>query len=103
MTKRHTPPGRWSKALVVVEKPFGPHHCARCFGSVQTSHTSSRDASSTRVPTSAQGSWSRSRLFLSATLALPGLQLAQIVVEAVEALFPEPAVFLEPLVNIPQR
>src|SRR4051812_41806744 len=110
MTKRQTPPGLKSNALVVVRKPFGPHHCARCFGSAHTDHTSSRGASISRDPSITFGSDSRSMLFLSATRLLQlfgfavvlrrfGLQSAQIVLEAIEPLFPEPAIFLEPVVH----
>src|SRR5262249_59280230 len=60
MTKRQTPPGRKSKLKVVVVKPNGPHHCARCFGSVQVEKTSARGAANSRVPTIARGSCSRS-------------------------------------------
>ena len=43
----------------VFVNPFGPHHCARCSGSVHALNTSSRGASMTRVVTislSASGS-----------------------------------------------
>src|SRR5438874_330924 len=96
MTKRHTPPGRKSYALVVVEKPSGPHHCARCSGSIHAVHTSSRGASSTRVAMIDRGSCSRSRLFLALTLLLLGLHYLQIILQAVEAFLPQPAIALEP-------
>src|SRR5260221_12788712 len=66
MTKRHTPPGLKSNALVVVRKPSGPHHFPRCFGSVHTDQTSSRGASSSREPPITFGSQSRSILFVAA-------------------------------------
>src|SRR5208282_5237743 len=108
MTKRQTPPERNSKREVVVEKPFGPHHCARCFGSVQTENTSSRGASNSRMPTIERGSRSRSRLLFTAMfLALGfrrfGLQNFQIDVEAIEALFEEPAIVFEPVVDVLER
>jgi hypothetical protein len=56
MTKRQTPPGRNSKRDVVVVNPFGPHHCARCFASVQTENTNSRGASNSRIPMIERGS-----------------------------------------------
>src|ERR1035438_4817099 len=103
MTKRQTPPLRNSNRLVVVVKPSGPHHCAKCFGSVKAANTSSRDASNTPVPTMERGSRSRSMLFVAVTLAFLaasfGLQRLQIIVEAIEPLLPEPAVFAEPVVN----
>src|SRR6478672_12260627 len=70
MTKRQTPPGLNSNALVVVRKPSGPHHCARCFGSVHTDHTRSRGAPITRDPRITFGSDCRSMLFFSATAFL---------------------------------
>src|SRR5262245_47808360 len=71
MTNRQAPPGRKSKACVVVRNPFGTHHCTRWFGSVQTEKTSVRGAASTRVPMIECGSRSRSMLFLVGTLLLP--------------------------------
>src|SRR5690349_24923397 len=109
MAKRHTPPTRKSKLWVVVVKPFGPHHCANRFASVKHKKTKSRGASNTRVPSIAFGSLSRSRLlladiaFLLARLLFFGLQLAQVVVETVEPLFPEAAVALEPFVHALER
>src|ERR1041385_2762666 len=110
MTKRHTPPGLKSNALVVVRKPSGPHHCARCFGSVHTDQTRSRGALMSRVPTITFGSELRSTLLVAATLllllvgrllgrlfgGLPfrrfGLQRAEVVLQAIEPLLPEPAI-----------
>src|ERR1700686_3488474 len=51
MTKRHTPPGFTSLSWVVVVKPFGPHHCTICLGSVHALKASSRGASKVRVMT----------------------------------------------------
>src|SRR5487761_2594010 len=99
MTKRQTPPGLNSKAEVVVVKPSGPHHCARCCGSLKAENTSSRGASNTRVPTMERGSRSRSMLFVTLTLLSLGLQHLQVIVEAIEPLFPEPAIFGEPVVD----
>src|ERR1700750_1619336 len=103
MTKRQTPPGLKSNALVVVRKPSGPHHCARCLGSVHTDHTRSRGASMMRDPSITFGSDSRAMLFRSATFVLRlfplalaprrfGLQRAQIVLQPVQALLPETAI-----------
>src|SRR6185436_6545670 len=105
MTKRHTPPGRMSKALVVVVKPFGPHHCDRCLGSVHASNTSARGASSSRTAMIAFGSRSRSMLFLAATLrllSLLGLQFLEVDLQPIEALFPEAAIAFQPVVNAAQ-
>src|SRR3954471_7336789 len=101
MTKRQRPPGLNSNALVVVRKPSGPHHCDRCFGSVHTDQTRSRGASSRRVPTITFGSESRSMILVAATfllLLLRGLlfwrvrlQCAEVVLQAIQPLLPEPA------------
>src|SRR5882724_6704785 len=113
MTKRHTPPGLKSNALVVVRKPSGPHHFPRCFGSVHTDQTNSRGASSSRVPTITFGSESRSMLFVAATFLFlllrgfafqrSGLQRAEVVLQAIQPLLPKPAIFLEPIVHALQR
>src|SRR5690348_17110143 len=98
MTKRHTPDGRKSKLVVVSENPVGPHQAARCCGVVQTSKTNSRGASITRAMTMERAI--SSALFSAATLFLPGLQRLHIVLEPVEALFPQAAVALQPVVDI---
>src|SRR6266571_4682361 len=117
MTKRQTPPGRMSNALVVVVKPFGPHHCARCLGSVQAEKTSSRGASNSRVPMIERGSRSRSRLLVAGMFsifplrssivallgALFGLQLLQVSVQPIEALVEKAAVVREPVVDVFER
>ena len=51
MMKRQTPPGLTSISWIVFVKPFGPHHCATCFGSIHALNTSSRGALKTRVVT----------------------------------------------------
>src|ERR1700680_2212860 len=104
MTKRQTPPGRNSNLDVVVVKPFGPHHCARCFGSVHAAKTSSRSASNSRMPMIERGSLCKSRLLFTAmffTLGFRrfGLQHFQIGVEAIKTLLEEPAIVFEPVVN----
>src|SRR5262245_30802722 len=119
MTNRQTPPGRKSKACIVVRNPFGPHHCTRCLGSIQTEKTSPRGAASTRVPTIERASWSRSMLFFIATLLLPfafldrlGLLFAlfplrlknpEVAVETIQSLFPKATIFLEPVIGLFQR
>src|SRR5579863_8072936 len=105
MTSRQTPPGRISKLCVVIVKPFGPHHCARCLGSVHTEKTRSRGASNSRMPMIERGSVSSSRLFFAATFSVLGLrsfrlELLQVGVEAIEAFFEEAAIILEPIVDV---
>src|ERR1700675_3889171 len=104
MMKRQTPPGRNSKRDVLVVKPFGPHHCARCFASVHAANTSSRGASNSRMPMIERGSLCRSRLLFTAmffTLGFRrfGLQHFQIGIEAIEAFLEEPAIIFEPVVD----
>src|SRR5262245_4221676 len=97
------PPGRMSKLFVVVVKPFGPHHCAKCFGSVQASNTSARGASKTRVAMIARGSRSRSRLLLSTMFLVLSLQPLEVNVQPVVSLLPELPIFLEPFVDTLER
>src|SRR4051812_28224247 len=106
MTKRQTPPTGISKALVVVVKPSGPHHCDRCLGSVHTANTRCRGASSSRIAMIAHGSRCKSMLFPAATLLLRlvlRLYFPEVVFQPVEALFPEPAIAFQPVVNATQR
>src|SRR5580704_229112 len=111
MTKRQTPSGRISKLDVVVVKPFGPHHCARCFGSVQASNTRSHGASNSRTAIIACEACPRSMLFVAGTLFVAmsvifrifALQLFQIRVEAIETLVEKTAVGVEPFVDVFQR
>src|SRR2546427_8346498 len=49
ISMRMAPPGRTSNSQTGFVNPCGPHHCARCFGSVHAAHTSSRGASIVRV------------------------------------------------------
>src|SRR3972149_245681 len=51
---RMAPPGRTFNSQTGFVNPFGPHHCATCFGSVHALNTSSRGASKTRVMTSSR-------------------------------------------------
>src|ERR1051325_1610369 len=95
--KRQTPPGRTSISWIVFVKPFGPHHCATCFGSVHTAHTSSRGASSNRSPTISRSAVDDS--FLPAMFLLLALQLVQIIFQPIEALVPHPAIISEPVVH----
>src|SRR5690349_13287930 len=92
MVWRHWPPTRKSKAWVVVRKPFGPHQRSRLSAWLKASNTSSRRASKTRVTTSS--------LFASRMSLLLFLQLGEIDVQAFEALLPEAAVALHPLVGL---
>src|ERR1043165_8191909 len=91
MTKRPSPPGRTLVACVVMVKPRGPHQLPRCSALVHMLKTSSRGASNARVTTI---SFSPFDILL---LLLLLLKLAQVVVEAIEDLLPEFAVFVQPV------
>src|SRR5262245_14486928 len=107
MTNFQTPPRRTSIDCVVVVKPSGPHQWPTCAGSVKASNTSSRGASIKRVTTISRSAAtpvaaSSSMVILlgqisekpdtltpsAAALALGGLQLAQVILEAIDALLP---------------
>src|SRR5579859_365098 len=106
MVCRQWPPGRTSISWMVVVKPLGPHHCATCLGSVNASQTISRGASYTRDVTISRSDATVAGLFLSLIAGMLLLlmnsfcfQRAQIVVEPVEALLPELAIVLHPLMH----
>src|SRR4051812_23612469 len=112
MWMRIAPPGRASSSQRGLVKWCGPHHWAMCSGSVQTLNTRARGASKTRVSTSSSPdplpgclparAAAPGSLF-SATLFLLGLKLFQVIIEPVEALFPELPVELDPRGGVLQR
>src|SRR5438270_7460358 len=90
----------------IVVKPRGPHHCAACFASVQAANTTSRGASNVRVIVSPRCPASLAALSLARILVPPWplrLDPGEIVVQAVEALFPEPPVIFDPIGGAPER
>src|SRR5713226_3583638 len=95
------PPGRKSNSQTGLVKPRGPHHCATCFGSVHTLNTSSRGASNTRVSTNSCSSLAV--MLPIAMVFLLFLHVAQIVVQAVQTLRPEPLVVCEPIGDVLER
>src|ERR1700704_271094 len=98
---RMAPPGRKSNSQTGLENPRGPHHCATRFGSVHALNTSSRGASNTRVSTS---SWPSFAMMLPvAILFLLFLYVAQIVIQPIEALRPEPLVVSQPIGDVLER
>src|ERR1051326_3429725 len=104
MTKRQAPPGRTSISCSVFVKPFGPHQCTTCCGSVHIRHTSSRGASNTRVAVIsfvAAAALAAAMSFLLVLLFL--FQLAEVVVEAVERLLPKLFVMLDPVGGLFER
>src|SRR5262245_1305360 len=90
---------------MVVVKPLGPHHSFMCSGRVKASNTSSRGASSSRVKVSSRPrTVARSVLSVAAIfLLLLALHPVQVVLEPVQALFPEAAVVLDPVRHLAQR
>src|ERR1700733_9570124 len=103
MTMWSAPPGRKSSSQIGFVKPFGPHHRARCCGSVQAWKTSARGASMRRVMTSSRSGKAGIGLFLSVMLRFLGLQFVQVVVQAIEAVVPEAPVMREPVGDLAQR
>src|SRR5438132_8410848 len=105
MTNRQTPPGLTSISWMVFVKPLGPHHLATCCGSVHIRNTSSRGASNTRVATISCCPALAAMLLpalVAAMLSLLGLELAQVVVQAIEALIPETPIVLHPVGDLLQ-
>src|SRR5205809_3138535 len=97
MRKRKAPPGRASIVQEGIVKPCGPHQRTRRSGSVHALKTSARGASKTRSMTSVRSAVVAVGLVLGAmSLSFP-LQLAQVVIQAREALFPETPIVLEPV------
>src|SRR2546427_6757881 len=96
------PPGRKSNSQTGLVNPWGPHHCATCFGSVHTLNRSSLGASKTRVGTSSC-SFSFVAVFPVAMLLLLVLHVTQIVIQTVKALRPEPPVAFGPVGNVLER
>src|ERR1700730_11936287 len=102
MCTRIAPPGRASSSQTGFVKPLGPHHCASSCGSVHALNTTSRGASNTRVILSWRSADSRAGSTLRAMFLLlctqcgyfyfacfrfAFLQLAQVFIQPVEALF----------------
>src|SRR5262245_45010866 len=84
-------------------KPCGPHHRARCLGSVHILKTRPRGASNTRVMTSSRSAKPAGALLLSAIVLLLGLNFAQIIFQTIQALLPMAPVLLEPFCGVLQR
>src|SRR5918992_6148009 len=104
------PPTRksiWQKGVV---KPFGPHQRIIRSGSVHALNTSSRGASKMRSMTSSCSAGSTPGLFpgvmllllcfLVVILLLLCLNLAQVIVQTVEALVPETPIVLQPVGDV---
>src|ERR1700680_3802942 len=101
MSMRIRPPGCTSSSQTGLVKPRGPHHRAMCLASVQALKTKLRGAPRMRVRMSSCLAWPAAELLaVSAMLLLLGLQLTQIVVKAIELLFPRHTIVLNPAGNI---
>src|SRR5438128_3403304 len=103
MQRRHVPPGRTSISQEIVMKPSGPHQPAACSASVHALNTRRRGASKIRVMTSSRCADATSALALAVIVLLARLQLAEIIVQAIEALLPEVAVVLQPVGGVLER
>src|SRR4051812_33545246 len=99
MVNRQTPPGRTSISRVVVVNPRGPHQWATCVGSVHTANRSSRGALNTREVTISR---SDAGSGLLGTVLLLLLKFAEVFVQPVETLFPEPLKPLDPVMHRPE-
>src|SRR5690348_6491059 len=86
MQARQRPPGRGSSVTAAPVKPCGPSQLARWSGRVHAVNTSSRGASNTRV-------------MVRSGIAGQG---PQVLLEAVEAAVPEPAVGPDPVGDVRQ-
>src|SRR5262245_48616090 len=113
MQKRYLPPTRRSILQAGDVKSFGPHQRIIRSGSVHAFHTNSRGASKTRVMTISLSAVFVELLIGSAMLFLLGfrlsvlrlafLQLAQILVQTVEAFFPVTAIAPNPVRDLLER
>src|SRR5579859_8029527 len=103
MTMRQAPPGRTSSWQSGLVKPCGPHHWAMCVGSVQALKTRSRGASKMRVMTTSRSARLVSSLLLAAMFLLLGLNLTEIIVEAIQTLLPETAIVRDPVGDVLER
>src|SRR4051812_39785075 len=103
MRKRYAPPGRKSILHEGSVKSRGPHQRASISGCVQALNTSRRGASNTRTMTSSRSAVAVAALILAAMFPLPDLQLFEVIVQPVQALFPKFPVSLQPLRGVPER
>src|SRR6266545_2512336 len=103
--KRHLPPTRTSILSTTVEYLRGPHHLGMSSGSIIVLNRSSRGASKTRVSSisRSEGNVSVIVLSLAITVFLLLLHPMKDFIQSLEALLPEPAVALDPLVGLPER
>src|SRR5712672_79994 len=95
------PPGRASSSQTGFVKWCGPHHIATHFGSVHALKTSFLGASNTRVGTNS--CWLLAMRFPVAMPLPLFLDVAQIIIEPVEALHPEFPVVGHPIGDVFQR
>src|ERR1700682_5390604 len=102
MWTRIAPPGLTSSSQTGFVNPCGPHHYATRFGSVHTFHTSSLGALKIRVSASSC-SFSFVAVFPVAMLLLLILHVAQIVIQTIKALRPEPPVVRHPIGDLLER
>src|SRR4051812_3614665 len=100
---RIAPPGRTSSSQTGFVKPCGPHHRARCVGSVHIWKTRVRGASKVRVRTSSRaGDVAADSLLAAMFLPFP-LKFAEVLIEAIETLVPESAIVLDPIGHVLER
>src|SRR5271169_5158519 len=109
MWKRYAPPGRKSALRTVLGKPRGPSQRTIRSGSVQAFQTKSRGAFKMRVMTSTRPSGCTAALLFAGMFLLlldfqfAHLQLAQILLQTIEALLPETAIVLQTVGGVLER
>src|SRR5580658_6677766 len=105
MTMRQSPPTRTSSSQTGFVKSSGPHHCASCSGFVHASNTTSAGASKSRLMTISRSLDSPAPLVLllpDMTLRLL-FHLPQVILQTVQAFFPEAPVVGHPVRDFLQR
>src|SRR5207244_12679122 len=97
--KRKAPPGRASIVQEGIVKPCGPHQRTRRSGSIHALKTRAHGASKTRSMMSVRSEVVAVAVGLVLAAMSPPLplQLAQVVVHAMEALLPEAPIVLQPV------
>src|SRR4051812_40905437 len=98
MMKDQIPPSRKSNECVVMVKPRGPYQWPRCSALVQALKTSSRGASKVRSRTISRADSGATGLLCCAVIfSFLLLKFLKVLVESIEAFFPEAPVVIQPI------
>src|ERR1700686_10325 len=103
MQLRQEPPGRRSNLHDGRVKPRGPYQWSRCSGSVQALKTRLRGASKVRSISSTRSADSVAALLLASIFLLLFLQLAQVIVQAIQPLPQKRRIVLQPISGVLER